>query len=146
MRKLLLTMMLSMSFIGSWAGDYDYLILVSQPAGESAMLSSIESMGLTITFADGKIVLTPADGEVKRLPIEELQMMYFSDTAEGGEIQSPTLIREALAEMEQTEVEVYGRDGTYYGRFDNLKAAQSVLTRGVYLVRNNTKTVKITVK
>ena len=52
----------------------------------------------------------------------------------------------ALAEMEQTVVEVYGSDGAFYGRFDNLKAAQSVLTRGVYLVRNNTKTVKITVK
>ena len=91
-------------------------------------------------------MLTPAEGDVKSLPIDELQMMYFSDTAEGGEIVTPTIIEEALAEMESQPVEVYSADGSYCGRFDSLKAAQGALQRGVYLVKNNEKTVKITVK
>lgn len=146
MRKFLMTMMLSVSILGAKAGDYDYLVLVSQPSGSAATLSSIASNGLTITFANGNIVLTPAEGDVKSLPIDELQMMYFSDTAEGGEIVTPTLIQEALAEMESEAVDVYGTDGSYCGRYDNLKAAQDALQRGVYLVKNKEKTVKIAVK
>ncbi len=146
MRKFLLMMLLSLGISGVWAGDYDYLVLVSQPSGGATTLSSIASSGLTITFADGKIVLTPAEGEVKNLPIDELQMMYFSDTAEGGEISTPTLIQDALAEMESQQVEVYGADGSFCGRFDNLNAAQSTLQRGVYLVRSNQRIVKIAVK
>ena len=141
-----MTLLFALSMTGAWADNYDYLVIVTQKPETSATQFSMESMGLTLTFANGYMVLTPAEGEAKRLPIDELHMMYFSDTAVGGEIELPTLIEKALVEMERTEVDVYGTDGSYCGRFDNLKTAQSTLQRGVYLIRNNNKTVKIEVK
>lgn len=142
----MMIVMLAMGINAAWAGDYAYLVLVSQPSGGTATLSSIASKGLTITFADGKIVLTPAEGDVKSLPIDELQMMYFSDTAEGGEIVTPTIIEDAMAEMELQPVEVYAADGAYCGRFGSLNEAQGALQRGVYLMRSNEKTLKIVVR
>ena len=129
-------MLLALSLTGIWAGECDYLVVVSQSVDGTSVRSSVESMGLTVTFADGNIVLTPAEGEVKYLPAEQVQMMYFSDTAVNDEILEPTFIREALTGTEPTEVEVYSTDGRFFGRFDNLEAARRALPRSMYVVRN----------
>lgn len=136
MRKsILLFMFLSLA---SWmhADDYTYNYLVMTNGQGSQTAIAVE--GLEITFSDGSLVATNADGTTT-LSLTDLAMMEFSETAE---------VSTGIDEMNVSAqpVVVYSLSGVQMGSFANVREAQQRLQQGVYVAKQEGKTAKFCVK
>jgi len=114
------------------AGDYDYL-LVEQSDGTK---TSFTALGLTITFSDGSFVATQ-DGSTTTLTLTDLTKMYFSSTASG--------VKEIAAPAD-SQATIYTASGQLVGTFSSLSAARTLLSKGLYVVKQKGETKKLTVK
>ena len=133
MKKLLLSLaMLALASTNIFAGDYDYLT-VQKTDGSQV---SFTSAGLTITFSGGNLVATQ-NGTSTSLTLTDLSKMFFSS--------SPTGI-ENVETTTKVKATVYSIDGVKIGTFDNAAILGSQLKKGVYIVKANGKTSKITVR
>jgi hypothetical protein len=133
MKKLLLLFaMLALASTNIFAGDYDYLT-VQKTDGSQV---SFTSTGLTITFSGGNLVATQ-NGTSTNLTLTDLSKMFFASSPTGIENVETTAATKAI---------VYSIDGVKIGTFDNAATLGSQLKKGVYIVKANGKTTKITVK
>lgn len=119
--------------LAAYADDgYAYLTFTNHDQVEQSFLSD----GLTITFADGK-ALVSQNGQEVSLPLAELEKMYFSAVPAG------------VTEMESdahAPLTVVNLAGQRVGTFQNREAMTNSLKKGLYIVKTTGKTYKIEVK
>lgn len=80
MKRIIFIFALMLVVVMAHADDYNYLIFAQSSGSQTA----VEAEGLTITFSDGYLIATSADGTVTRLPLNEMSSMWFSESAATG--------------------------------------------------------------
>lgn len=117
------------------ANTYSYLTF--QKADSSCVAVALES--LSMTFANGKLIATNG-ADTYELSVVDLSRMFFSNT-------TPTGIADLAADLAaNTQVEVYALTGASLGAFANLRDFEQGAPKGVYVVRTNGRTLKLSVK
>lgn len=116
------------------ADTYPYLTF--QTADGTTVSIKVES--LMMTFSDGKLVVSNGT-DSQELTVVDLSSMYFSTSDATG-------IKEVAISDADGEVEAFSLQGVSYGKFSNLQAFKGKATPGVYVVKSNGKTQKITVR
>lgn len=121
--------------LAAQAADYQYLTIEKK----DGTALSMTAVGLNITYANGKMTATNGT-ETATLALTELSRMFFSNTKDAT----------AIATIEdlqpETAATVYDLSGRLVASEVMPSAHSSLLRKGVYIVRQNTKTVKIQVK
>lgn len=121
--------------LAAQAADYQYLTIEKK----DGTALSMTAVGLNITYANGKMTATNGT-ETATLALTELSRMFFSNTKDAT----------AIATIEdlqpETAATVYDLSGRLVASEVMPSALSSQLRKGVYIVRQNTKTVKIQVK
>ena len=136
MKKMLTACLLFIATLTAWAGDYDYVVVVNE--NQSTM--AFASMGLSMAFGDGAIVVTTADGEQTTLNLDDLALMYFS--AEPG---AATAIQHIDIASDEP-VTLYTATGALAGHFATINEALQSVQPGVYLVKGQRVVKKIVKK
>ena len=133
MKKILFLILFAGSALSSLAYDYPYLAF--QTSNGSVTTVAVES--LTLTVSGSSLVATNDDGSVT-LSLSDLSKMYFTTEAATGisNVSSNT----------GNEVDVYTIAGIYIGRYSSFASARDRLGSGVYIVKSESRTQKITVK
>ena len=132
MRKLLLLLLLT-AWLPVSADGYDYPYLTLTTADGEVSVSVTD---LTLSVQDGTLVLTNAEGTVS-YALSDLTDMYFSETA------AVTGISDMQA-AQDGRVTVYSVTGQMMGTYDNMRAAQQHLHGGVYIIKSDKGTFKMT--
>lgn len=121
--------------LAAQAADYQYLTIEKK----DGTALSMTAVGLNITYANGRMTATNGT-ETATLALTELSRMFFSNTKDAT----------AIATIEnlqpETAATVYDLSGRLVASEVMPSALSSQLRKGVYIVRQNTKTVKIQVK
>ncbi len=99
---------------------------------------SMTASSLTMTFSDGKLIVTNGT-DTKELTLADLGSMYFSCDETTG-------IKEVSITDADGEVEAFSLQGVSYGKYASLRSLNGALPAGVYVVKSNGKTQKITVR
>ena len=134
MRKLLLIPIV-FATMQVHAQDYTYPYLVLTANDGTQTVLPVD--GLRLTFANGEVVATTNDGQLT-FDLSTLYSMSFSETkAETGILHNVDVLQ---------PVEVFTLSGVLRGFFDSLSEAKSALPHGIYIVKQEGKTLKITVK
>lgn len=126
MKRTLLILTTVMATATAMAGDYPYLTL--QTADGTQKPLAVES--LVITFSDGQLVATNAEG-TQTFTLTDLTQMFFS--ADGQE----TAIEAIGAELTDGDAEIFDLQG---------RRVENMSRKGIYIVRENGKTRKVLVK
>ena len=121
--------------LAAQAADYQYLTIEKK----DGTALSMTAIGLNITYVNGKMTATNGT-ETATLALTELSRMFFSNTKDAT----------AIATIEdlqpETAATVYDLSGRLVASEVMPSALSSQLRKGVYIVKQNTKTVKIQVK
>lgn len=115
---------------------YPYLVMKT---GEGTTMSlAVEDLEMKVV--DGQLVATNAEGTAT-FTLKDLSSMYFSLT-------KTDLVDDAIGSVlsETGEVEVFKLSGMRVGSFANRSEAQKRLLRGVYIVKQNGRISKVTVR
>lgn len=122
MKKIILLALLITCTFPALADDYPYLTFETSDGTKT----SVSSASLTITIADGKLKVGSQSFE-----LSDLSKMYFSatDVTNG--------IEELLISLDDT-AEIYDLQGR--------KVTRDQMRRGVYVIKTNSGTRKVTVK
>lgn len=138
-RTILLAAIAAWEFNPTWADDYPYLMFQTADGSTTAVTAS----DLTITFSDGKLIATNAEG-TQTLNLTNLSKMYFSATGDANAIED--VKADGQLNMSQEPVEVFTLTGISIGKYDTLQQAKSSLSQGIYVVKSASRTLKIAVK
>ena len=123
-----------MAVMVAHADTYPYLAF-RKTDGTTAAVGTAE---LTMTFTGGKLIVTNGTENLE-LTVADLESMYFSS----GDV---TGIREAPLTDANGEVKAFSLQGVSYGKFGSLQTFKSQAPAGVYVIKGNGKTQKITVR
>ena len=124
-RRTVMTLLLAGS-LAAQATDYQYLTIEKN----DGTALSLTAVGLNITYTGTQ--LTATNGyETTTFSLSEISRMYFSNTKE------TTGIETTVAEIAK-DAEVYDLNGR--------RVLASNLQKGVYIVKENGKTRKVTIK
>ena len=135
MKRPALTAMVLFGTLAAQAADYQYLTIEKK----DGTALSMTAVGLNITYADGKMTATNGT-ETATLALTDLSRMFFSNSKEATAIA-------AIEDLQpETAATVYDLSGRLVANKVLPSALSSQLRKGVYIVRQNTKTVKIQVK
>ena len=135
MKRQALTAMVLFGTLAAQAADYQYLTIEKK----DGTALSITAVGLNITYADGKMTATNGT-ETATLALTDLSRMFFSNSKEATAIV-------AIEDLQpETAATVYDLSWRLVANEVLPSALSSQLRKGVYIVRQNTKTVKIQVK
>ena len=134
MKKLLLLFLITIGTNQTKADDFLYMTFTNTDGTEQSL--SVDN--LNITFANDNIMATTGDESIT-LPLADVAKMYFSNSKA-----EPTGINETAST--EGKVIVYNTAGVRIGTFANASQAHSQLEKGIYIIRNNGKTYKMTVK
>ena len=137
MKKWTITILAAMA-IEAQAGDFVYKDLVFTDTQGNT--TSIATKGLKLTVADGSLVAVNSDGTTT-FTLSQLATMAFSETA-----MNPTTAIEALPALPSSSIEAYSLKGERLGTFDNMTQLKNTLVKGIYIVKQNGTTKKITIK
>jgi len=127
MKKLLLTLLTVASSLSVQAYDYPYLVLETSDGTTTAF--SVESLCLTIS--DGTLKVTNSSG-TKSFDPSTLSKMYFSTDGTTDGIQN---LDEAV---QSGDAQVYDLQGR--------KVSLDQMMRGIYVIKTQNSTRKVTVK
>lgn len=128
------TLLIAMCVIGSAAARaYDYPYLVFQTADGTA--TSVDVSDLTISVNGTELVVTNSSG-TQTFTLSDLSKMYFSETSGIADISSD----------KNAMIEVYSLSGNRIGTFDDLVIARKQLEKGIYIVKTNGQTSKISIQ
>ena len=97
--------------------------------------TSVAVDDLTIAVSGTQLVVTSSSG-TQTFALSDLSKMYFSQTAG---------IADIAADKAQT-LEVYNLSGQKLGTYESLDHARQQLEKGIYLVKANGKTSKISIQ
>ena len=129
-KSLFLTLLFVLSSLGMRAADYTYLVFTLSDGTTKAVTAT----NLSITFADGNLVATNGTETLATLPLASLTQMEFSNDGTTG-IES--ISADQLVTDSQTTI--YDLNGRQMPQ-----GAQ--LPKGVYILKNNNKTLKVTIR
>lgn len=129
MKKVLLVLLMMTGMLTAHADSYTYLTFEKS----DGTLTSVALSSLSITISG--TTLTAGD---QTFALTDLTKMYFT-TAD------VTAIDEVNTAV-NGEVEVFSMNGVAMGKYTTVQEAMSSLRTGVYIVKNNGKTVKVAVK
>lgn len=131
MKKLFLTLVVAVAMVMTAnANGYEYLTIQKS----DGTMISLASSGLTITFENGNLIATQ-NGETTTLELNSLSKMFFAETTD---IQMPSNALETG--------DVFDLQGRRVASKVQLKNLQNQLPKGIYIVKNGQKTVKVTIK
>lgn len=116
------------------AASYEYPYLSFTDS--SAQVHSIGVDGLSVHFADGKLIATNGT-ESLELPLADLAEFHFAKDA--------SALRE-IGAVAAEPVKVHTVDGIDAGTFGSCSEAAAALAPGLYIISNGRETVKILVK
>ncbi len=114
------------------ADDFPYLSF--ETTGGEVVSVGVENLEMTV--ADGKLTVTAADG-TKEFAVADLSRMFFSSVPAG--------ISEITA-ADSGKKKVYTVSGTYVGSFGSAEEMKASLGSGLYIVKDNNNTTKVTVR
>lgn len=127
-------LLIGMFAIGTTAAlAYDYPYLVFQTTDGNA--TSVEVSDLTISVNGTSLVVTNGDG-TQTFTLSDLSKMYFSQTAGIDDIRDDN----------GQAVEVFRLSGQRVGSFIDLRSARQQLEKGIYIVKSNGQTSKISIQ
>lgn len=114
--------------------DYQYLT-IEKNDGTAQTLTAV---GLNITYKDGKLMATNGS-ESATLALTDISRMFFTNTKDATAIADITTIKD---DGDATVFDLAGRQ-VAEGRMQDVKA---LLRTGVYIIKLNSKTLKVQVK
>lgn len=130
MRKFVLIVFLMVGGLQLWAADDTYEFLTFEKKDGTSL--SFTAIGLSLTFGS-ETVTVASNGVTETFNLSDLEKMYFSST------EATAINQVALPSSGKTEI--FSMDGRL------LPANQlSSLPKGVYIVKNNGVTRKVTVR
>lgn len=130
MKKLMLLAVLCICSIATWAAGYEYLVFTLTDGTTKAVTAS----NLTIQFADGYLLASSGDEALATLPLVSLTQMEFSNEGTTG-IQTIS-VNQLVTDSNTTIYDLNGRQMP--------QGAQ--LPKGVYILKNSNKTIKVSIK
>lgn len=98
---------------------------------------SVGVENLQMTFADGKLTVSAADG-TKEFTVADLSRMFFATSA-------TTAIKE-ISVVGDLPKAVYSLSGMFLGNYASTDDIREALGSGVYIMKDNNNTTKIMVK
>lgn len=132
MKRFFLTLAVAIATtITANAENYDFLAIQKM----DGTVVSFNSTDLTITFADGNLIASQG-GQQTTLELSKLSKMFFSSTTD---------VQNLSTDAVETG-DVFDLQGRRIASKIRLKDLQNQLPKGVYLVKNGQKAVKMTVK
>ena len=121
--------------LAAQAADYQYLTIEKK----DGTALSMTAVGLNITYADGKMTATNGT-ETATLALTELIRMFFSNSKEATAIA-------AIEDLQpETAATVYDLSGRLVASEVLPSTLNAQLRKGIYIVRQDTKTIKIQVR
>ncbi|MBQ8047373.1 MAG: hypothetical protein IJ196_05560 [Prevotella sp.] len=127
MKKTILTTLLLMTALLGRADEYQYLAFQAT----DGTVQQIAVEGLKITFSDGKLTAVAGD-DSKTFTLSELSKMYFTNTVGINEVEADG--------QQDAVVAIYNLQGV------KMDAVPDQLPKGIYIIKQNGTTKKITVK
>lgn len=137
MKKMLLALSVIMGTMYATADTYTYPYLAFQRGDGTVVSIGVESLGMTIS--DGYLYAVN-DQASKSFVVADLTRMYFSAEDTGTGV--PTSIDE-LNTADNGPAQVYTPSGALVGTYSTLEAAKAAAKGGVYIIRQNGKTLKV---
>lgn len=134
--KTLLAAALLISPAAAQADDYAYLAF--QRADSTCTSLNVESLEMTFD-AQGNLIATNGQGTCQ-MTVADLARMYFTNTP------TTTAISAATQTATGNTVEVYTLAGTRLGTFATEADVKRCAPKGIYLVKANGQTLKMTVR
>ncbi len=133
MKKMLLAMLLAAGTLHAVADSYAYPYLAFQKADGTVVSIGVES--LNMTFGDGSL-LAANDQTSKTFVVSELTRMYFTteDTGISGVVSD---------DADYGPARVYTPSGAFVGAFESLDEAKDAAKGGVFIIRQNGRTLKV---
>lgn len=119
------------------AADFTYRYLVVTDAQGNS--TSLAAEGLRLTVSNGKLVATNADGTAT-FTLAQLSSMVFSES------DPSTVTAIDVMPGSTTPIEAYTVGGMHLGTFASMSQLRSAVGQGVYIIKQNGTTKKITVK
>ena len=116
------------------ADNYPYLTF--QKADGSTV--SMETTSLSFTFSDGKLIGTNGSESVE-LVVADLTSMRFTANDVNG-------IKDVSPADGNNKIEAFSLLGVSLGKFDSLQTFRNKAAAGVYIIKSNGETQKITVR
>ena len=139
MKKLMMTTIVLLAALVAKADDFAYPYLTFQTADGNEQ--SLSTSLLTMTVADGQLVVTSASGSTA-FTLASLKKMYFSQTAAGSVVTDIT----SFPQTAEESVQVYTPSGIFVGSYASLAKAKCSLAKGIYVIKTENSTFKTTVK
>lgn len=134
MKTKLLLFLLCMATLSGYADD-NYSYLAFETADGTTATETADN--LHITFANGQLIAT-STATSNTYTLTDLTRMYFTNT--------PVTAINELATGNEGNVEVYSAQGISMGTFASMQAARSLLKQGLYIVKSDSGTFKMTVR
>lgn len=132
MKRTLISMLTLLAVTAASADNYSYLAF--QTADGSTRNIGVES--LEMTFSDGKLIASNGT-ESLEISVADLTRMFFSSEA--------TAIKDISLDAD-SPVKVYTVERVCVGSYDNMASTSAYMGKGVYIVKGEKTTHKITVR
>lgn len=131
MKKAILLLLMITAALTTQAVSYTYLTFVEQDGTKT----SLNAVGLTITFSDGNLVATNSTtSESKTISLSNLASMSFSTSDE-----TTTGIQSVSIDIQDSDAVIYNLSG------QQILSGYS-LSKGIYIIKKGSVTRKIQVK
>lgn len=130
MKKTIFTAMLTALVISAGAADYDYLVFTLTDGNTKAIAAS----NLNITFTGGNLVATSGTETLATIALSELSKMEFSNDGTAG-----------ISAISVDELTIDGGMSVYDLNGRKLPTVTK-LSRGIYILKGNGRTLKVQVK
>lgn len=132
MNKFKLTLIAAALCLPSLAFSADYPWLTFQLSDDTQL--SVAAENLSINYEDGNLHLSSATVD-KTIPVGQIKSMRF--TAESAAVES-------IFDIQSAEGDYYNLAGVKVGRFTSVDEAKKALPSGIYIVKSEIKTFKVT--
>lgn len=112
---------------------FPFLTFLTQNGNSTTM--SVTSLSMTVSGST--LSVTNAE-ETKSFQLADLVKMYFSNSSTG--------ISDISSDTESQKVDVYTMNGIHVGQFASQTEAMKALTKGVYIIKSNKKSIQVAVQ
>lgn len=129
-KTIILAMLCILSSLSMRAGDYQYLVFTLSDGTTQAVTAS----DLSISFTGDNLVVSTTTETLATLPLASLTQMEFSNDGTTG-------ISQITANQITTDA-----DTVIYDLNGRQMPSGAALPKGVYIVKNQNKTLKVTIR